>query len=100
VFEVLDRTLWKDTLHNPVRLLQLLPKDRLETISEDHNFLARYDTVMTKFKQEMTTSDNWYGNSCPEMASGDIAYFSMEFAVHNSLPIYAGGLGVLSGDYF
>ena len=99
MFKMLDRALWKDTQHNPVKLLQLLPADRIKTIATDLDFLARYDSVMARFGQEMAASDKWCGKDCPDLASGSIAYFSMEFAVHNSLPIYAGGLGVLSGDY-
>ena len=99
VFKVLDTILWRDTWHNPVRLLQLLPKNRLETVAGNDDFLARYDSAMAKFKQYMSGSNQSCHSNYPALASGSIAYFSMEFALHNSLPIYAGGLGVLAGDY-
>ena len=53
---------------------------------------------MSAFDKEMTDRGSWYATKHPDFLSGTVAYFSMEFAIHNSLPIYAGGLGVLAGD--
>jgi glycogen phosphorylase len=97
LFKALDRTLWKATTHNPVQLLQQVAPYRLVAAAEDIEFLKKYDSVMNSFSFSATESR--YQNNFPDIKHKPIAYFSMEFALHNSLPLYAGGLGVLAGDY-
>ncbi len=99
LFKSLDRPLWKATVHNPVRLLYEIPPYRLVAATDDPAFLKKYDSVMDSFKAEMTEAQSWLHTTYPELEKHTIAYFSMEFALHNSLPLYAGGLGVLAGDY-
>ncbi len=99
LFKSLDRSLWKVAGHNPVKLLQQIHPYRLVAASEDSAFLKNYDLVMSDFRDYMSSNNNWFGNGYPKLAQTTIAYFSLEFAIHNSLPIYAGGLGVLAGDY-
>ncbi|MFH0914344.1 MAG: alpha-glucan family phosphorylase [Chloroflexota bacterium] len=99
LFKVLDRPLWKTNGHNPVELLQHIAPYRLIAAAEDASFLRQYDAVMEAFRKDMTAEDTWVGTRYPHLKGQVIAYFSMEFALHNSLPIYAGGLGVLAGDY-
>jgi starch phosphorylase len=99
LFKVLDRPLWKATCHNPVKLLQLIPTYRLVSAAEDPAFVKRYDSVMDNFQADTSEAQTWCHTHYPYLAKNTIAYFSMEFAIHNSLPIYAGGLGVLAGDY-
>ena len=62
-------------------------------------FLEKYDQIMACFASDMAGSGTWVGATHPELGRQIVAYFSMEFAIHNSLPIYAGGLGILAGDY-
>jgi len=92
LFRYLDHPLWRVTAHNPVRLLREVGASRLDAAARDPVFLARYDTVMKAYDTEMKATRDWLGRP------GEVGYFSMEFAFHNSLPIYAGGLGVLAGD--
>jgi starch phosphorylase len=99
LFKSLDRTLWKATIHNPVQLLQQISPYRLVAASEDKNFLQKYDSIISKFKIDTAIEENWYQINHFDLNQKIIAYFSMEFALHNSLPIYAGGLGVLAGDF-
>jgi glycogen phosphorylase len=99
LYKVLDRTLWKATGHNPVRLLQEIPPYRLVAAAEHPLFLQKYDRVMEQFKADLSDSEPWCYKTHPELKQHTIAYFSMEFALHNSLPLYAGGLGVLAGDF-
>src|SRR5208337_418507 len=66
--------------------------------ANDPVFLRLYDSVLEKFDADMSASKSWFATKYPELTSETIAYFSAEFAIHNSLPIYAGGLGVLAGD--
>jgi starch phosphorylase len=97
LFKSLDRTLWKNTTHNPVKLLNQIAPYRLVAASEDSGFLKKYDQVMEDFQNYLLSPP--YRAGFPHDSAPLLAYFSMEFALHSSLPIYAGGLGVLAGDY-
>jgi len=99
LFGSLDRLLWKNTGHNPVRLLKEIPHHQLVSCSEDTNYLGSYDAVMEAYRKSLSDNNTWFNTRYPEYADKLIAYFSLEFALHNSLPLYAGGLGVLAGDY-
>jgi len=99
LFKVLDRPLWKLTGHNPVKLLQQIAPHRLVAAAQDPVFLDKYDSVMNDFKTDMSASDTWFTTQYPHLTQYTVAYFSLEFAIHNSLPLYAGGLGILAGDY-
>jgi len=98
LFRALDYPLWRLSGHNPVKQLREISPDKLAVAAGDPVFLNLYDSVMAAFDADMSDQNSWfsakYGNALP----GSVAYFSMEFAIHNSLPIYAGGLGVLAGD--
>ena len=96
VFRSLDYGLWRTSEHNPVKQLRNIMQDKLEAAAKDPVFLELYDTVMSKFDKEMSGGHEWCGETRPTKPNGQIAYFSAEYAIHNSLPIYAGGLGVLS----
>ncbi len=99
LFETLDRTHWKLTSHNPVKLLHQLSPERAVSASADPVFLQRYESVLLAFDFYMSAADTWFARQHPEMAESLIAYFSAEFGLHQSLPIYSGGLGILSGDH-
>jgi starch phosphorylase len=99
LFKALDTPLWKATGHNPVKMLQQITSHRLVATSQDPLFLKKYDSVMSEFKDIISGGDTWFNTKYPHLAQHAIAYFSLEFAIHNSLPLYAGGLGVLAGDY-
>jgi starch phosphorylase len=98
LFRVLDRSLWRLSGHNPIQQLNEISPDRLQEAATDADFLALYDSVMTIFDADMSNSTHWFATNHPDWQHDPVAYFSMEFAVHNSLPIYAGGLGILAGD--
>ena len=98
VFRSLDYALWRTSGHNPVKQLRDIDKDKLQAAAKDPAFLELYDSVMQKFDTYMSNQNSWYKNSHENQFQGGIAYFSAEYAIHNSLPIYAGGLGVLAGD--
>jgi len=98
LFETLEPTLWNDTEHNPVNLLHQIPGERLTKAATDPAFLRRYDAVMHAFDQ-MREGQSWCARERPELDGKTVAYFSAEFGLHTSLPIYSGGLGVLAGDH-
>jgi len=99
LFKALDNALWRASGHNSVKLLQQIEPHRLVAAAQDPIFLKKYDSVMSDFKNTMPGADTWFDTKYPNLGQDIIAYFSLEFAIHNSLPIYAGGLGVLAGDY-
>jgi starch phosphorylase len=99
IFRRLDYSVWRQTAHNPVRMLQLLPPDVFERAIADPTWLAAYDSVIARQDSSRASRQTWCEANCPELEGKSIAYFSAEFALHQSLPIYAGGLGVLAGDH-
>lgn len=99
LFKVLDRFLWKATGHNPVKLLQQIEPCKLVAAAENPTFLEKYDSVMSTFDSNMSGATTWFSTQYPDLTKRLIAYFSPEFAIHNSLALYAGGLGILAGDY-
>ncbi|MCB8968626.1 MAG: alpha-glucan family phosphorylase [Ardenticatenaceae bacterium] len=99
LFRRLDYQLWRQTQHNPVQMLKILDTNRLQQIANDAAFVRLYNKVMIKFDREMQNGSSWFSVQYPELTQKTIAYFSFEFGLHNSLPIYSGGLGILSGDH-
>ncbi len=97
----LDSDLWEQVGHNPVRLLSEVDPARLERAAEDAEYLRHYDSVISNFDHYMhpRPDETWFSQTYPELAGKTIAYFSAEFGLHESLPIYSGGLGILSGDH-
>jgi len=98
LFRRLDVDLWEQVEHNPVRLLSTISQARLEQAAKDRAYLAQLDRVMDGLYVYMSQR-TWFDEHYPDAKNGTIAYFSMEFGLHESMPIYAGGLGVLAGDH-
>jgi starch phosphorylase len=99
VFRRLDYGIWRGTAHNPVRMLWVIPRARLEAAAHDPDFLALYDRAIASLDEAHAAHNTWWARNLPHLPGQSIAYFSAEFALHQSLPIYAGGLGVLAGDH-
>jgi starch phosphorylase len=100
LFTMIDKAHWERTNHNPVVFLRTVERARLNAVTFERYYLDYYDRVMRNFDQYMQNRDNaWYQHTYPEYKNQLIGYFSFEFGLHESLPVYAGGLGVLSGDY-
>ncbi|NOX58256.1 MAG: glycosyltransferase family 1 protein [Planctomycetes bacterium] len=98
LFQRLDRQLWEDVQHNAAMMLAAVPQHRLERAAKDNSFLANLARVLDSFS-EYQTANTWFSETFPEHASRKLAYFSMEFGLHESLPVYSGGLGCLAGDH-
>jgi starch phosphorylase len=98
MFPTLDLQAWRESDHNPLRMLALLPHETLENAASDPEFLKRYDAVMDEFDANIASQTGWF-TTAYGAAPAPLAYFSAEYAFHHSLPLYAGGLGVLAGDY-
>jgi len=100
LFTTLDPRLWERTGHNPVQFLRTLLPKRLEAAAQDDAFLSLYDQVLRSYDAYLQNKDkSWYSQAYPELQGQTIAYFSAEFGLHECLPIYSGGLGILSGDH-
>lgn len=98
LYRRLDLDLWERVGHNPVALLSLISQRRLEQAARDSAYMAQYSRVIDAF-QMYVRSPGWCQETQPDAAGGTIAYFSAEFGLHECLPIYSGGLGVLAGDH-
>ena len=99
LFRRLDYATWRATAHNHVRMLGLLPADKLEAAASDPTLVAMYDAAIAALDAARSAHNTWWASRFPSLTDQSIAYFSAEFALHQSLPIYAGGLGVLAGDH-
>lgn len=97
LFRRLDDDLFSLTNHNPVKMLGLIEQSRLQALAQDAGFLAQMDRVLEHFDRYMGAK-SWFQDSHAG-SEITIAYFSAEFGLHESLPIYSGGLGVLAGDH-
>ncbi len=98
LFRRIDPDLWEQVGHNPVRLLQEVPYERLSQLA-DSDYLVAYHRVMADFDAYMHPESTWFRENHADKEGNLIAYFSAEFGLHESLPIYSGGLGILSGDH-
>ena len=99
LFRDIDEPMWQRLRHNPLLLLQRVEPARLLALSTDEAFCARYDRVMQWLQAEKSDGQTWYARTYPELRGKPVAYFCAEFGIHNSVPIYSGGLGVLAGDH-
>ncbi len=99
LFIYIDRDLWERTYHNPVRFLRSVERAKLNAATQDRHYLDFYDRTFRAFDKYLRAENTWYKQNFDTYQNNPIAYFSTEFGLHETLPIYAGGLGVLSGDH-
>jgi glycogen phosphorylase len=99
LFKDIDALLWEESYHNPVVFLRDVERSRLNAVINDRYFLDKFDRVLREFDRYMNEKDTWFSKTYPELGDELMAYFSFEFGLHESLMVYAGGLGVLSGDH-
>ncbi len=99
LFESIDPTLWALTHHNPVKLLTDVKPERLLQLADDHSYLRQYTAVLRLFDAYRANGHSWFSTKHADLAQTAIAYFSAEFGLHTSIPIYSGGLGILAGDH-
>ena len=98
LFIRMDGDLWDACGHNPIRMLGRIPQERLEEFARDESFVASVERTYEQF-QAALSRPGWFEKEHPERKGDTIAYFSAEFGLDVALPIYSGGLGVLSGDH-
>ena len=97
LFRRIDPPRWVESGRNPIAFLAGLPQGRFEQLTEDEGFIAHQERIKIQFQnrvlEPVERDENLFGHN------EAIAYFSMEFGIHESLPLFAGGLGILSGDH-
>jgi len=99
IYLQLDRRLWEKVNHNPIAFLHQIDEAKLAAASRDKYFLEEYDHVMSEVDAYMGNEHTWFARQYPDLKNRQIAYFSFEFGLHESMPFYAGGLGILAGDH-
>ena len=96
----LDRDLWEEVYHNPVRMLGRMSQEKLEEVIVNESFLLQMDRLEASFDQYMEAKTHYSFHLDKNLdPSFRVAYFSMEYGMTEALPIYSGGLGILSGDH-
>ena len=99
LFKIIDIDLWERCNKNPVKFLKAVAQDKLEVASKDVQFLKEYDKVVTDFDGYMNSKNTWFSAKYPDNKTDLIAYFSAEYGLDQTIAIYSGGLGILSGDH-
>ena len=94
LFVRLDYDVWMQSQQSPIRTLGMVSQKRLDQVAKDDSYLAALKEVYDHF-QSYKKGETWYKGSHKDV----VAYFSMEYGMDSSLPIYSGGLGILSGDH-
>ena len=99
VFGELSPRTWQNVFHNPVAILREVSEAELRARLLEPDYASRVREVLDEFDAYMTHADTWIACDMPGMSDREVAYFSAEFGLHETLPIAAGGLGMLAGDH-
>ena len=98
LYQRIDPELWEEVYHNPVQFLREVRQSTLNKAAQDADYLRYYHSVMAEWDAYHVFDKTWFHQTYPQHKNKQIAYFSAEFGLHESLPIYSGGLGILAGD--
>ena len=99
LFKIIDIDLWERCNKNPVKFLKLVDQEKLENASKDVTFVKEYDKIVDNFDAYMNSKNTWFNSKYPANRNDLIAYFSAEYGLDQTIAIYSGGLGILSGDH-
>jgi starch phosphorylase len=99
IFHELSPRAWQNLYHNAVAILREVSNYELRVRLQDAGFARRVREVLKAFDAYISEKDTWCAKNVPALQSRPVAYFSAEFGFHETLPIAAGGLGVLAGDH-
>jgi len=99
LFRDLDPIRWRQLDHNPIALLAEFTPQRLEERASELVLHSRINHAYRRLKEYVSTTPLWARTNTGVLGSKPVAYFSLEFGIHESMPIYSGGLGVLAGDH-
>ena len=90
---------WQNMFHNAVAVLHEVSEQELRARLQDAVMAARAREVLAEFDAYLKDAKTWGHTHVPHLHKNPVAYFSAEFGLHESLPISAGGLGILAGDH-
>ena len=99
LFKKIDKDLWESIGKNPVKFLKLVSQEKLEKVSKDQKFLEEYNVIANNYENYINSKNTWFSKNYPKNENNLIAYFSAEYGLDETIPIYSGGLGILSGDH-
>jgi len=99
IFSIIDPEVWREVNHNPIAFLQRVDPQLLEQKGKDAATLAQVIRTEKHLQDYLASDKHWASWNAPGLSACPVAYFSFEFCIHESLPIYSGGLGVLAGDH-
>ena len=99
IFKDIDIDLWERVEKNPVKFLKLVSQEKIEQAALNPVFLKQYDKIVNDFDGYMNSKNTWFAKKYPNNKNNTIAYFSAEYGLDETVPIYSGGLGILSGDH-
>src|SRR3972149_3163089 len=99
LFARIEPTYWDQVVHNPILFLRDVPRERLEAAVKNEDYVDLYDPIVAEFDKYMEAKTTWFGRTYPAHEQQPIVYFSTEFGLHETLPMYAGGLGILACDH-
>lgn len=99
LYSWIDKELWERLEHNPILFLRQVERPEVNAVTNNRYYVDFYDRMLREYDQYLAAQDTWFKRNHPQKTDQLIAYFSMEFGLHSCLPLYAGGLGVLSGDH-
>jgi starch phosphorylase len=99
LYREMDLPLWREVGRNPVAFLRSISQEKITKYAVDEVFLNKLQIVYQRFKKYMHKTETVFSKNYPSLKENYIAYFSAEYGLHESLPNYAGGLGILAGDH-
>jgi starch phosphorylase len=99
IFKRLNRETWKESGHNPVKMLPRLGNEDIERAARSPEYKRHLDQVLARFRKDLDPKEGWFLEAVMDPKHYPCAYFSAEYGLHHSLPFYAGGLGFLAGDH-
>ncbi|MBI4535868.1 MAG: alpha-glucan family phosphorylase [Ignavibacteriae bacterium] len=99
IFKELSPFFWEDSNHNPVEVINWISGNELRGRLQDEEYCEKVRSVCKSFREYIKKKDTWGAKNASALTRGPVAYFSAEFGLHESLRIYSGGLGILSGDH-
>jgi starch phosphorylase len=99
LFKMLNRQTWKDSGHNPVKMLGLIRPEEIRSAAGRPEWRRLYEDVTARFRRSLDSGKGWFAAAESDPGHYPLAYFSAEYGLHHSLPFYAGGLGFLAGDH-
>ena len=99
IFKEIDIDLWERCDKNPVKFLKLVDQEKLENAAKNEEIVKLYEQSLNNFTSYIQSKNTWFSKTYPENKNDLLAYFSAEYGLDETVPIYSGGLGILSGDH-